>query len=191
MLTRPIVTLLSHIREHEQWRETPYCLNWQPVEFRPLLELLCLWRIVKWCQLTCQKTTSHIGKMADGPSKSDINAIFKRLRSIPTNKVCFKRADVIWKLLNKSLISSICHKNVYFCRLMWRVETHMWHTFEFSLYKWWTALKNRFYVLYVCLFQLFMQLYLPLMIKVRFVVCKQVWSVCQIINTKFKLTAWN
>lgn len=57
MLTRPIVALLSRIREHELWRESPYCLNWQPVEFRPirLLELFCLWRNAKWCQLTCQK----------------------------------------------------------------------------------------------------------------------------------------
>lgn len=57
MLTHPIVALLSRIREHELWRESPYCLNWQPVEFRPirLLELFCLWRIAKWCQLTCQK----------------------------------------------------------------------------------------------------------------------------------------
>lgn len=57
MLTRPTVALLSRIREHELWRESPYCLNWQPVEFRPirLLELFCLWRNAKWCQLTCQK----------------------------------------------------------------------------------------------------------------------------------------
>lgn len=73
------------------------------------------------------KIMLYIGKMVDGLLKIDINVIFKWLWLILINKVCFKRIEWIWKLLNKSLILFIYYENVYFCWLIWCVEMYMWY----------------------------------------------------------------
>lgn len=76
------------VSEHANAPGLLYVLaEFSAVGFVNVIELTTVdtWRVLSmW--------TCDISKMADsGPSKSDIEAVFQRLRAIPANKVCIIR----------------------------------------------------------------------------------------------------